>query len=397
MSSTESPLMIDFDPYDTGLSEPGLWEVYERARRAGPAVWSERRGGFWLVTGYDDVRTALRDSSTFSSAHGHRIPVNGTQHAIPIDFDPPLHTAYRSLMAEAMSPARVRELRPFLERTVTELVDRFAAADGGDFVQEVALPLPLKVLTEVIGFSSSTVEQFRELTEVMWTALATQGSTVDFATVDRDIHALMIDEIEAHRNRRADDYVSRLLDAEIGDRRLTIDEQANVLLTFAVAGHETTMNAASLLAMLLVGHPDKQDWLRDDPTRAPAFVEEMLRLCSPGQGVARRTTCPASVAGVEIADGDAIFFSLGAANRDPARYPDPDRFDPTRETRGHLGFGWGIHQCLGAPLARAELALLLAALCTHPPLRSAGQVTWSGLRGAAHLGPTAVPVRFDGA
>lgn len=156
------------------------------------------------------------------------------------------------------------------------------------------------------------------------------------------------------------------------------------------------MNAASTLAHLLAEHPAEQDRLRADPTLAPRYVEEMLRYRSPAQNFARRATCPAEVGGTAVAEGDALLLSLAAANRDPARFPDPDRFDPTRDVRGHLGFGWGIHLCVGAALARAELVLLLDELVRHPPLRPNGRPTWSSLQGGNHLGPTRLPLRFLG-
>jgi cytochrome P450 len=387
--------VTDFDPYDPALTEPTVWAAYAAARAVGPVVRSRARGGFWLATRYDDVRAALRDPATYSSASGHRLPVNGTQRAIPIDFDPPLHTSYRRLMTESLSPARVRQLTPLLERTVRDLVAEFAAAGGGDFVRAVALPLPLQVLTEVVGFSAGTVQQFRELTEDMWSRLATEDDTVDFAAIDRRIHDLMHHELAEHRTARPDDFVTRLLDAEVDGRVLEPEEQAGILATFAVAGHETTMNSASSLVHLLAEHPDLQDRVRADPTLAPRYVEEMVRLRSPAQGAARRTACPADLGGTHLTEGDAVLLALAAANRDPARFTDPDRFAPDRDTRGHLGFGWGIHQCLGAPLARAELAILLTTLCAHPPLRAAGAPTWSGLRGGSHFGPATLPVRFE--
>jgi cytochrome P450 len=385
---------IDFDPYDPAMTEPTVWEAY-RSASACPVTRSPRRGGFWMLTRYEGVRAALRDPATFSSASGHRIPTDGTQRAIPIDFDPPLHTAYRRLMTEALSPGRVRTLRPFLERTITDLVDAFAARGGGDFVKEVALPLPLEVLTELVGFTPATVREFRALTEEMWAGLAADGEEVDFAGSRRRIYELMRRELADHRAARPDDYVTTLLDAQVEGRPLGEDEQVSVLATFAVAGHETTMNAASTLVHLLVEDPGLQDRLRADPTRAPDYVEEMLRLRSPAQNFARRATRTVEVAGTPIPEGDAVLLSFAAANRDPERFPDPDRFDPDRDARGHLGFGWGVHQCLGAALARSELAILLTTLCRHARLRADGPADWSGLQGGNHLGPTALPVRFE--
>ncbi|MDL5158252.1 cytochrome P450 [Actinomycetospora termitidis] len=389
--------LVDLDPYAPELTEPTVWEVYEAARAAGPVARSPRRGGFWVLTGYDDVRAVLRDPATFSSASGHRIPTDGTQHAIPIDVDPPLHTAYRKLMVPALSPARVRRLRPFLEHTITDLVAGFAGRGGGDFVREIALPLPLAVLSELVGFAPDTVARFREVTEQMWSGLDADGGAVDFVGARRQVYELMAAELDAHRAHPADDVVADLLSAEVDGRPLEEDERVSILATFAVAGHETTMNAASTLVHLLLQDPAHQERLRADPASATGFVEEMLRHRSPAQNFARRATCPVTVAGRRLEEGDAVLLSLAAANRDPDRFPDPDRFDPDRDARGHLGFGWGIHQCPGGVLARTELTILLRVLAEHPALELTGDVTWSGLQGGNHLGPTSLPVRFAAA
>lgn len=386
---------IGFDPYDSELTEPSVWDAYAAARATGRAARSECRGGFWLLTGYDDVRTALRDPATFSSAFGHRIPTDGSQRAVPIDFDPPQHTAYRRLMTEALSPGRVRSMRPFLEETVTALVQRFADHGGGDFIRDVALPLPLLVLTELVGFSTDTVHQFRGITEDMWTQLGADADDVDFTGARRRIYDLMRGELADRRRRPTPDFVTALVDADVDGHPLTEDEQVSVLATLAVAGHETTMNSAGTLVYLLVEQPGRQDHLRRHPELVPRFVEEMLRHRSPAQNFARRVTCPVTIADRTFEEGDTVLLSFAAANRDPDRFADPDHFDPDRDPRGHLGFGWGIHQCLGAALARAELTILLTTLTTHPPLRAAGEARWSGLQGGNHLGPTSLPVRFD--
>jgi cytochrome P450 len=385
----------DFDPYDEGLGEPGVWVAYTALQQAGGIARSEKRGGFWMMSRYDEVRSALRDPDTFSSASGHRLPTDGSQASIPIDFDRPLHTDYRKVMTLAVSPPRVREMRPFLQATIRDLLSAFREGGGGDFVRLVGLPLPLQVLTELVGFSPETVAQFRELTEAMWARVA----VVDFAEARSEIAALMLRELDAHRRDRPDDFVTRLLDARVGpesdSRPLTEDEQARILTTFAVAGHETTMNASSTLAHLLASDPELQGRLRADPALAPRVVEEMLRFRTPSQNFARRTTCPVTVGDVEIPAGEAVLLSYAAANRDPARFPDPDHFDPDRDARGHLAFGWGIHQCMGAALARAELVILLETLREYPPLRAAGPAEWGPLQGGNHLGLKRLPLSFE--
>lgn len=385
----------DFDPYDDGVGEPDVWTAYQELRDAGGVARSAHRGGFWMLSGYDAVRSALRDPETFSSAAGHRLPVDGTQASIPIDFDRPRHAAYRTVMSGPFSPPRIRELRPFLTETVAGLLGAFRADGGGDFVRAVALPLPLQVLTELVGFSPETVARFRGLTEAMWARIA----VVDFSDARAEIAALMREELAEHRHRRPDDFVTGLLDATVddgeGSRSLTDDERARILTTFAVAGHETTMNAAGTLVHLLATEPGLQDRLRGEPALAPRLVEEMLRFRTPAQNFARRTTCPVTVGATRIPADEAVLLSYAAANRDPERFPEPDRFDPDRDARGHLAFGRGVHQCMGATLARAELTILLEALCEHPPLALDGPAGWGPLQGGNHLGLTSLPLRFE--
>ncbi|NHU47526.1 cytochrome P450 [Rhodococcus sp. A14] len=382
---------IEFDPYDSDLTEPIVWNKYDELRSAGPAAHSPARGGFYLLGRFAEVRAALRDPESFSSASGHRIPTDGSQKSIPIDFDPPTHTDYRQIMTHAVSPDRVRQMRPFVHDLITDLVGEFRKTGGGDFVRAVALPLPLQVLTELVGFSVGTVSRFRELTEAMWSRI----THVDYSEARGQIYLLMQAELEHHRREPKDDFVTWLLDATANDREITDDERIRILSTFAVAGHETTMNASSTLVWLLVSRPGLQDRLRADPALAPRYVEEMLRYRTPAQNFARRTTCPVDIKGMQIPEGEAVLLSYAAANRDPERFPNPDQFDPDRESRGHLAFGWGIHQCMGAALARSELTILLETLCEHPPLRLTDDVRWSSLQGGNHFGPTQLPLTFD--
>jgi cytochrome P450 len=381
-----------FDPYHPDLTEPAIWDVYAQLHAAGPVAWSSAHGGFYIVTGFSDVRAALRDPAVFSSASGHRIPTDGSQTSIPIDFDPPLHTEYRALFAPALAPARVRALEPFLRTRIEGLVDDFIATDGGDFVGAVALPLPLAVLVEVVGFSEETVARFRAVTERLWGRF---GAGMTFAEAAAEIGALMRGEMRDHAATRPDDFVTWLLDAEVDGRPIRDDEVVSALASLAVAGHETTMNASSALVFLLAADPRLQDRLRADAGVGPRIVEEMLRLRSPAQNFARRTTRDVEVAGVGIPAGSAVLLSFAAANRDPAQFPKPEHFDLDRPSGAHLAFGWGVHQCVGAALARLELRILLETLRARAPFRLAGAPRWSPLQAGNHLGLTTLPITFD--
>lgn len=384
-------IATDFDHRSPDLTEPSIWAAYDRLRESGPVVESSGHGGYFVLSRFAEVRKALRHPEVFSSRHGFLLPAVGPARTIPIDYDPPLHTEYRRVMTQALTPSRVRELQPFLTEIIGDLVGTFAASGGGDVVQSVALPLPLAVLTEVVGFCTDTVSQLRELTEQMWTRV----DELDYDDARSDIRLLLEGEMERHRAEPVDDFVTTLLAAEVDGRPISDDEAVRVLMTMAIAGHETTMNAASSLIWLLARDPALQEELRGDPSQAPSYVEEMLRLRSPAQNFARETTRDVLVDDVKVPAHAPVLLSLAAANRDPAQFPRPEVFDVARATRGHLAFGWGIHQCLGAALARAELRLLLEALCTHPPIRLAGEATFGSPHGGAHWGPSSVPVRFQ--
>lgn len=380
-----------FDPYDPALGEPGVWEVYEQLRAEGAVVWSEERGGFWTLTGFDDVRGALRDPSTFASGWGHRLPTDGTHRSIPIDTDAPLHTFYREIMGLALNPTRIREMAPFLRTMVSTIVSDYYANGGGDAVRAISLAIPLQVLTEVVGFSHETVERFRELTEEMWSKVP----ALPFTEARAAIFELMEEEVERHRREPTDDFVNALLSINVGDRPIEPDERVRILGTLAVAGHESTMNTISLLLHMLAENPDLQLRLRENPSIALSYVEEILRLRAPVQNIARRATCPVSVSDQQIDEGSSVLLSFAGANRDPAKFSRPTEFVPDRPERGHLGFGWGVHQCMGAALVRSELTMLLEELCRYPLFHIDGEVTWSPLQGGTHLGPAVLPLRFD--
>jgi cytochrome P450 len=368
-----------------------MWTAYQRLRESGRVLHSSARGGFYVLTHFDDVKAALRDSATFVSGKGHRIPMVGTPRAIPIDYDPPIHTEYRKIMIQALTPARISAMEPFLRETIARLVAAYHAAGGGDAVAAVTLPLPLAVLTEIVGFSPVTVSQLRTLTEAMWA----QVKETDYDEARRDLREVVDGEIRRHRSEDLDDYITALLSTTLESRPITDDEAARVLITLAIAGHETTMNSAASLMWLLAADSDLQDELRAAPERAPQFVEEVLRLRTPAQHFARTTARDVVVDDVLIPAGSRVLLSYAAANRDPDAFPEPDRFDTSRASRAHLTFGWGIHQCIGATLARVELRILLETLCQYPRLILDGDPTFEPPHGGIHYGPHAVPLRFE--
>ncbi|MBJ8348263.1 cytochrome P450 [Antrihabitans sp. YC2-6] len=385
------PAVCPFDHHAPRTAQQ-VWDTYADLRSRDTAR-SDLYGGFYVLTRFAEVRAAARDHATFSSAGGHRIPAIGTGRSLPIDVDPPRHAEYRRLFTDRVTPASVAELEPFLRRLIGGLVREFHKAGGGDFVPDVALAMPLAVLTEVVGFSEETVSNLRRLTEQSWTRVT--DASLDEAR--RELREVVQSEIARHRSERPSDYLTTMLSAEVDGRAIEDDELERILLTFAIAGHETTANAAAWLVHFIASDDTLQLALRNDPTLIPAYVEESLRLGTPAQAFARETTGQVEVGACPIPAGERVLLAYGAANRDERQYDRPEQFDVVRGSRGHLAFGFGIHQCPGALLARTELRLMLDALLSVPPIRSDGPPQFDGLMGGIHLGPRALPIRFDSA
>ncbi|SOD73144.1 cytochrome P450 [Jatrophihabitans sp. GAS493] len=387
-----TPVPVNFDHNDQALTEDNLWQAYADLQSTGRVTYSQRYGGFYILSHYDDVKAALRDHDTFVSGLGHRIPTVSEGRDVPIDFDPPVHTSYRKPMAAAVTPTRVRALEPFLRGVARDLVQAFVAQGGGDVVSAISLPLPLRALTQVAGFSDDTIEGLHKATEEMWA----QVYDADFDDAYAGIKALMDAEVARHRAEDLGDYSNALLDTTVIDGAPVSDDlAARMLMSLAIAGHETTLNAASSLFWLLANDLESQDKLRADPGLAPQYVEEVLRLRAPIHQFGRRTSKDVVVDGVLIPAGSQVLVAYASANRDAEKFDRPDEFDPDRASRAHLTFGWGIHQCLGAPLVRAELKVLLETLCEFPRFLPAGEVTWGPLKGGAHYGPAHLPLQFE--
>ncbi|MFF7943478.1 cytochrome P450 [Nocardia gamkensis] len=387
---TEKGPAGNFDHLSPSWSETNLWDAYDEMLADDSVRYSPLHGGFWIISHFADVKRALRDHQTFSSASGHRIPMVDGMLSIPIDYDPPLHTLYRPLLTQALTPETVRGLQPWLTAMIGDVFDEYFRAGGGDAVPDVALPIPLHVLTKVVGFAPSTVARFRELTENLWrdgTAESQlRGRTALIEAIDLDI--------ADHRDRRPDDYLTWLLDAHVEDRPISVDEIHSVLSTLAVAGHETTLNSVSTLLYLLASNVPLQKRLRADPGLAPKYVEEMLRLRTPAQMFARRTTRPVEIGSTRIPAGEWVLLVNAAANRDSRQFDDPTSFDINRSARGHLSFGWGIHQCVGSAIARAELRILLETMCRYPPITLTGHPTFTSLEAGTHFGLRSLPLGF---
>ncbi|MFJ9419370.1 cytochrome P450 [Streptomyces sp. NPDC101227] len=379
-----------FDHHAPEFTPELAHSVHDALRETGPVVPSSAHGGLRLLTRYADVQAAMKDHALFSSGSGVFCPrAPGTPYFAPLEYDPPLHTTYRDLMKRPFARTAVDSLRSRLDALVDSLIAPLVRAGGGDLVEQVAVPLPLAALGLAVGFSDDAQGRIRELTRTTWERMPKDADPDGFWPAFSE---LFDQEIRRAREEPGDDYLSALVHAEFDGRPVTDPELHAMLVSFAVAGHETTMNALAHLMWHLARDPDLDRRLRAAPELIPAAVEETLRLWPPVDHGSRLTTRETTVGGTTIPAGTRVLLLTGAANHDPAVFDDPCTFrlDRARPQR-HLSFGHGIHFCLGAHLARAELTSVLTALLRHPPIRQSGPAVRRYANGR-HVGFDRLPV-----
>ena len=322
----------------------------------------------WMVTDYSDVKAVLADRR--SSVRNIPDPSRGDEGGEPlpgffIAMDPPDQTRLRKMLSREFTPRRMEAMRPAVERIANKLIDQMLEQDGPvDLVQALALPLPSLVICELLGIPYDRHDWFQEET-VKFLRLDTTPE--EAAKTVASVMGYLGELTVAKMDDPGDDLISLLLNhVRSGD--LTITEVAGMAAFLLMAGHETTGNMISLSVYALLEHPDQLELLREDPSRIPAAVEELLRFLDIIGNLPRYLTEDMELAGQTIPAGDIVMVAMDKANRDPKQFEDPDTLNIQRtDAKGHVAFGHGIHVCLGAPLARVELQSVIAALFTRIP------------------------------
>ncbi|MGW0060421.1 cytochrome P450 family protein [Streptosporangium sandarakinum] len=357
----------------------------------------------WLVTGYPESLTVLTDPR-FSSdvAKQSAIDVAGAI-GLPEDvapylmrtlgaYDPPDHTRLRRLVSREFTARRVERLRPRIEQIVDDLLA--GLTEECDLIEDFAYPLPIRVICELLGVPEADLDVWRG-----WAADLSAPDLERIAGGARGLVGYMAELIERKRERGGEDLLSALTAVRDGDGdRLGDDELIAMSISILIAGHETTVGLLSQSVHLLLTHPDLLAFLRADPQRIPAAVEEFLRCTGPAEiAVMRYALQPVELGGTVIPAGEAVQVVYAAANRDPRRFDGPALLDPARPDNGHLGFGHGLHYCLGAALARAETQIALRSLLERFPRLAlavpSAEITWQpGMKRAL----TSLPVRTCG-
>lgn len=370
------------DPFDT----------YERFRAAGPIT--RTRSGFHVATGHAACSELLTSRSV-----GVR-PVRGDAFEVGVDLsllelDPPEHTRLRRLAAPAFTRRRLERYRRLVESTIDRLLREAPAHGVWDLVAGYASPLPIAVITAMLGIPAYDEPAFRRFGAAIADALDGVRSPVHAAQVvgaSRTLDAIFARLFELRRREPADDVVSSLVQAHDGGG-IAPEDMTSLCTLLLVAGFETTVNLISNAVLTLQAHPQQWERLVADPTLAAGAIEETLRYAPPVHLTGRYPHEEIDVAGTTLRPGDGVIVFLAAAGRDPDVFDDPGRYDITRaDAADHLAFSAGAHYCLGAPLARLEATLALEALATRMPgLRLAGGPTWRP--GVTVRGPARLPVR----
>jgi cytochrome P450 len=400
MATTE----VEFNPFLPEFhADP--YPFYRRLREQDPVHRTAM--GFWVLTRYEDCVAVLRDQRFGREEFQQMLTaVYGDDTEKPqlprsmLFRDPPDHTRLRALVSKAFTPRTIEVMRGHIQDIVDRLLGRALAQGGMDVMEDLAYPLPVTVICEMLGVPVGDHASIRGWSADIARSLDAIGLPSDQSIVERgriarrqlaDYFRALVPE---RRARPQPDLLSGLLAAEEQGDKLTEPEVIAMCLLLFIAGHETTVNLIGNGLLALLRHPEQLARVQADPALVPNAVEELLRYDSPVQRTARITTEEVDLAGHHIAKGAMVVVALGAANRDPAQFADPDRLDVTRRDVRHVSFGFGIHFCLGAPLARVEGQIALGALLRRAPGLTLDEPTLEWRESSVLRGLKRLRVRF---
>lgn len=376
------------------------YPYYAELRDKTPVAWIESMQG-WAVSRYVDVDFILRNPRLFSSGLWNET-ASGDLVAVPeapglLSMDPPDHTRMRKLANKGFTPRLIRAMEPRVQAIVQDLMKGLTGHAEVDLVPALSVPLPIIVIAEMLGIELARQADFKRWSDALVQSLNRPTDEAVRAEIRRNImelRAYMEHMIQKRRTEPGDDLITAFVQAEEERQTLTSIEILGLTVLLLAAGNETTTNLIGNSVMALLDHPEQLAKVCTDRAQVPALIEEVLRYDSPVQVVYRQTTQDVELEGGKLPAGATIFVLLGAANRDERKFPDPDRFEVARNPQDHVGFGYGIHYCLGAPLARlSSRAALEALLFDSPPFTRT--LAWEP-RIAAFLvrGPQTLPLRF---
>ncbi|MEU7600556.1 cytochrome P450 [Streptomyces sp. NPDC040724] len=377
---------------------------FRRMREEEP-VSHDEAAGVWHVFRYADAEQILADPVTFSSDFSDLTPsqedVDLFSRGNLIRKDPPDHRKLRALVGKAFTPRVVARLEPRIAEITAGLLDDVRGSDRIELVSDLAYPLPVIVITELLGIPAEDRKTFRRWAEALVSPDGQTGGLIpneqrvqSMAAVMREMNPYCLEHIRSRRARPQDDLISALAAAEVDGQRLEDEEMVGFVSLLLLAGHITTTVLLGNAVLSLSEHPEAVRALRADPGGLPTAIEEVLRHRAPLAPMTRRTSKDVRIGGHTVPAGRIVVTWLSSANRDERRFADPDRFDFRRAPNPHLSFGHGIHFCVGAPLARLEARIALEMMLDRWSGFSAGpDVEFHDSRGI--FGPKRLPLRVQ--
>lgn len=351
-------------------------EVFDRLRTHCPVLHTEAHGGYYVLSTYDDVVRAGRDWETFSSAkdgdglgggrQGIMIPPYPARLSMA-EVDPPTSLDYRRVLLPKFSQREVDRHRAGVDSHTQRVIDRFIALGSVDIVADLANVVPAYATLEFMGLPIGRAEHYAD---ILHRAVYLTPDEPSFADVVDGINGILGDlaaAIADHHASPRDDLISYLLRSQIGGQPMDDSAVQEMLFIHLTGGFDTTTALIALALLHLHRNPDDKARVVADSGLVPTFVDEVMRFYSPSTGIARTVTCPVEISGIQLAAGDRVYLAWGSANRDEAKFTDADRFVIDRPHNAHVGFGSGVHRCVGANLARMEAEVVIRAVLDRLP------------------------------
>jgi cytochrome P450 len=372
MSSTidrdQDAPVVDFDHHAPEFARDP-WPTLRRLREESPVAWSERYGGFWVLTRYDDIKHVALDDDTFSSAETILIPPkkNATQKSIPIEMDPPDFLEYRRVMHPMFSPVAVDRLEPVIEHFTHRCIDGFIERGEADLVHELADPLPAMTTLYKLGLPLEHWSRFAE--PLHKTVFLRQDNPLREGVLEQLgwMRQTLVDAIADRRTLPRDDMITYLTQSEVNGEPVSDNAVLEMIMLTCQGGFDTTGSAISSALIYLDRNRDARENLIDHPDRLPQAVEEFLRYEAPQFALARTANRDVEIGGFRIRAGDRLLLVWASGNRDRCAFEQPDDVILERFPNRHMTFGLGAHRCLGSTLARREILHALRAVLARLP------------------------------
>jgi len=392
---------IYYDPYDFEIDDDP-YPIWKRMRDERP-LYRNDRFDFFAVSRFADVEACSRDWRTFISGKGSVLEMIRSGMTVPrgmfIFEDPPIHDLHRGLMNRVFTPRRVSALEGRIRQFCARALDPLVGRDGFDYVRDLGADMPMRVISEMLGIPESDQEAVRDDIDagLRLDGEGASGKTYEHALSDR---GRFLDYIEFRRRHPSDDLMTDLINIRFVDetgvqRNLDEEEIANYSALLAAAGNETTTRLIGWTGYLLAKHPEQRELLLNDRGLIPGAIEEILRYEPPSPVQARYVTRDVELHGTTVPEGSVMVLLTASANRDDRRFEDPDRFDVRRQIDHHLSFGYGVHFCLGAALARLEGRVALEEVLARFPRWEVDEQNAERVRTSTVRGWHRLPVRVQ--